>query len=527
MKLSAESDTLPWEGPIPAELSDAMPDFVAIVNHLIALGLHRKVGAAGHREFYLFPGADTKKSIGRVSEGYSVKGDEKLVPVPPERTLMALARKWFHAHYSYQAHWLDSAACFAMARITGWRRFGGDIRNTPHQHKPIIFLNNDMFTVEHVSGETYQVAVKMFPNRPPASMKITVQNRHANHWLNRHQGSLVVLPHGLRFTTSTKGVKVPKALPLKIAAFDTNESRVVFARSDGEHLEADISGCLAIQKNHRRKREHVQRTMAKNPAKGERLLAKKRRREHNRVEDRLHKLVHGKNSPIRPFIDGCHLGIEDLSRTTQDTIKLDIGRKTRARKSSWIHGLFEQIIRHHHPDSEEYYTRGTSRKSPYSLGLLTHRIWTESQSLEDRRVYDRDWLEADYGLMRTIVHYRKGRPEPKMSEVLPEAAWKKLQDQSTIHVLHHDEPEPPAPLFEGGLKGLSPTAATPDDGSVHPDSRTLFPGVLSDTDQTLAGPVVLENRSEAFDEAKAVDGRESVNAAYGRANPGNSELMDG
>ncbi len=51
---------------------------------------------------------------------------------------------------------------------------------------------------------------------------------------------------------------------------------------------------------------------------------------------------------------------------------------------------------------------------------------------------------------------------------------------------------------------------------------------MSDIDhQTLAGPVAPENRSEAFDEAKAVDGRESVNAAYGRANTGNSELMDG
>ncbi len=51
---------------------------------------------------------------------------------------------------------------------------------------------------------------------------------------------------------------------------------------------------------------------------------------------------------------------------------------------------------------------------------------------------------------------------------------------------------------------------------------------MSDTDhQTLAGPVVLESRSEAFDEAKAFDGRESVNGTYGCANPGNSKLMDG
>lgn len=491
MRFSDEPDTIPWDGPIPTELVSAMPDSLAIVNHLIALGLRYKVGVETH--YYHVP-----------VDASGCSGELKDVPIPPERELRDLAREWFHAHYKYQTHWLDSAACFAMARIVGWRRLGGDITNIPYQHAPVIFLNNDMFSVEHVSGETYRVVVKMFPNKPPVSVEIIVQHRHASHWLNRHQGALVILPHGLRFT-GTNPTRVVKSPSSKTAAFDMNESCVVFARGDGEHLEADISDCLAIQKNHRRKRESVQRTMAKNPAKAERLLAKQRGREHNRVEDRLHKLIHGKDSLIKPFINGYHLGIEDLSKTTQDTIKLDIGRNTRARKSSWIHGLFEQIIRHHHPDSEEYWTRGTSRKSPYSLDTLTHRIWTESHSVEDGRVYDRDWLEADYGLMRTIVHYKKGRSEPTLKEVLPEHVWRKLQDGSTIQVLRHDEPGPRAPPFECAIKGLSLRATLPDEGSVHPDSASLFPGAQSDTDRAFAGPVVLGNRSEAFDKAKAVD----------------------
>ena len=71
----------------------------------------------------------------------------------------------------------------------------------------------------------------------------------------------------------------------------------------------------------------------------------------------------------------------------------------------------------------------------------------------------------------------------------------------------YDRTGPPAPPFERGLKGLSATA-TPDERSVHPDSRSLLPGAQSDTDSDRKVEVVLKNRSEAFDEVghATVDG---------------------
>ena len=104
MNMSNEPDTLPWNGPIPAELNVALyDDFPDIVNHLISLGLYHKVGLPGHREFYLVREGEGKAS-GKVGEGYAVKEGDRLVPVPSERTLVSLARDWFHAHYSYQTH---------------------------------------------------------------------------------------------------------------------------------------------------------------------------------------------------------------------------------------------------------------------------------------------------------------------------------------------------------------------------------------------------------------------------------------
>ena len=510
MKPSNEPDTLPWNGPIPIELNVALyDDFPDIVNHLISLGLHHKVGLLGHRRFYLI--REGEQVSEKVGEDYITKEGESLVPVPPERTLVSLARDWFHAHYPYQTHWLDSAACFAMARISGWRRLGGDTASLPRQHRPIIFLNNDMFSIEPLHGEWFRMSIKMFPRKPPISMDIHVVHRHSTHWLSRHQGSLVIVPGGFRFT-ATNPAPVPGPPSSNTAAFDTNMSRVVFSRSDGKHLEADISDVLDIQKNHRETRESVQRTNARNPAKGERIMARQKEREHHRVEDRLHKLIHGKDSTIAPFIKDFHLGREDLRRTTQDTIKLDSGKRMRARKSSWIHGLFDTIIAHHHPDNELYYTRGTSQYCPFDGSELTHPVWKQSSCLICGRLYDRDHLETDAGLVRTIIHQKYGRkPYKLVKDVLPETA-KALQELSTIRVLRHDEPGPPAPPFERGLKGLSVTVSTLDERSVHPDSRSLLPGAQSDTDSDRKVEVVHVNRSDAFDEVghATVDGRTSV-----------------
>ena len=80
------------------------------------------------------------------------------------------------------------------------------------------------------------------------------------------------------------------------------------------------------------------------------------------------------------------------------------------------------------------------------------------------------------------------------------APFASSMDLSTITVLRHDEPGPPAPSFERGLKGLSVTVSTLDERSVHPDSRSLLPGAQSDTDFGVIAEVVLKNRSEAFDE---------------------------
>ncbi len=214
---------------------------------------------------------------------------------------------------------------------------------------------------------------------------------------------------------------------------------MVFARSDGQQKEVDLTDVMDIQQRHRAKRESIQQMMAHNPAKAERLAARTRKREQNRVNDLLHKKIHGEDSEIKPFIEGYHLGVEDLSRTTKEVLKDDHGKRFNAKMSSWIHGKFRDVVTHHHRDSEPYYTRGTSRFCPFDNTRLTHPSWDKSKCRTCNRIYDRDWLESVSGLVRTMPpRHKKGQPWKTTGQVLPETIVRKLQDQSTLKITPTD-----------------------------------------------------------------------------------------
>jgi hypothetical protein len=236
--------------------------------------------------------------------------------------------------------------------------------------------------------------------------------------------------------------------------------------------------------------------MRHNPAKAERLVSKTRGREHDRVNDRLHKTIHGKSSAIAPFIDCHRLGVEDLSKTTRDILKDDRGKRFNSRLSSWIHGSFEAIIQHHHPNSEEYYTRGTSRYCPFDNTPLTHPEWRQSYCSACKRTYDRDRLESIHGLIRTMPpRHMKGKPWKTAVDVLPENIVERLRHQSTILILHYDGSGGSSPFFEQRIWGLPQAAFSPPE-SVHPECADLYPEAQSATD-TGASSVVQGNRSEA------------------------------
>ncbi len=443
-----------------------MEDYKAITNHLINSGLYHKVGLEKH----YYPLAETDNS-------------GKLKPIPSNRELRDLNRAWFTEHYKgkYAVHYLDSAASLAMQLIRSWRSLGGDIASIPHIRKPIARLNNDLYTIQESRPDgTMRIRITVAPHNS-VIMDVKVNHRHFSEWSQNRAGALVIVPYGLRlcFTDNTKTIKSKES-----AAYDFNFDSVVMARSDGQMKEVDLSDVMVIQKNHKAKRESVQKTMAHNPQKAERIIREHGKREHNRIKDLLHKKIHGKNNEILTFVGSRHLGVENLHGTTQDILRDDRGRKFNAKMSSWIHGAFEDIIVHHHPDSKPYYTRGTSRFCPFCNSALTHPIWKQSKC-PNCGLFDRDWMEAVSGLVRTNTRHKKGESWAMVKDVFSQAIEAELRRQASLQLQ--------SSMMIRGLPSKQ-TVLKP----VRPECAVLYPEGLSVIDNKRA--VVMQgNRNEAFD----------------------------
>ncbi len=474
-----EPDVIPVECEIPSELLSMMQDYKIIANHLISSGLYHKTGLEKH----CYALAYTDKS-------------GKPEPIPPERELRDLNKEWFVEHYKgkYAVHYLDSAASFAMQQIQSWRTNGGDITAVPHIQKSIARLNSDLYTILKSKPDgAMRIRITTAPHKS-LIMDIKVTHRHFSEWSLNRKGALVIVPYGLRlcFTDDTKVEKSKES-----AAYDFNFDRVVIARSDGQVKSIDLSRVMDIQKNHKKKRESVQRTMAHNPKKGARIIGQHKEREHNRVVDYLHKKIHGKYNEILTFVGSRHLGLENLHKTTRDILVDDKGVKFNARMSSWIHGLFEEITVHHHPDSELYYTRGTSHFCPFCNSKLTHPTWKQSKCPKCG-LFDRDMLEAVSGLVRTNRKHIKGDPWALVKDVFPHYIENELLHSSRLMI-----------------RGLSPVMPE----SVRPECAVLYSEGLSDIDTGVAG-VMQGNRSDVYGSTERVIGSEMTESE----NDANSEI---
>ncbi len=454
-----DPDVVPINCIIPHELDSVMVDYKSIVNHLITFGIHHKIGLEKH----YYPLASTDES-----------GKPK--PIPPFRELRDRNVDWFREYYrNYPVHYLGAASSFAMQLIKSWRTLGGDITAIPHLRKPIARLDNDLYMIRAKnSNGTLQLEIKIAP-RKSVVMDVKVNHRHWAAWSQNRNGALVIVPDGLRLCF-TDDIDVPKAK--ESVAYDFNFERVVLARSDGKIKEVDLKDVMLIQKRHRAKRISVQRTMRHNPAKGERINNKNSGREHNRINDLLHKKIHGKNNDLLSFVGDRHLGVEDLHGTTKDILKDDHGTKHNVRMSSWIHGAFEEIISHHHPDSGLYYTRGTSRHCPFCGSGLTHPTWKQSKCPE-HGLFDRDWLEAVSGLVRTNSRHKKGQPWATVNSVFPEPIKAKLLHNSLL-----------------SSKQLMIRGLSSETKSVHPECAILSPEARSDIDRIHSDTVMHENRND-------------------------------
>lgn len=425
------ASTIPIDCAVPDELQRMLADYVDIANHLISLGLHVRAERDGE--------------------------------------LRDLARAWFHKHCGgrYQVHYLDSAATFAMANIRSWRERGGDITSLPRVRNPIAFLQNDMFSLDRIGGDLFRLTVKVVPHQPPVTMEVRIKHRHTDEWINGGRlGSLVIIPYGMRLTFTLER----QTKPTGNVGMDVNLDSLDLVRDDGNTLSVDLKPIATVQSNHKRKRESVQRTMAHNPAKRDRLLKKQERRERDRVADALHKALHGQDSPVPEFIGDRVLGMEDLATLSAG----GKGRRFNAAISKWVRGKAQGILARRHI-TKTVYARGTSSYCPFCGSKVSHPTWKVSRCPVHGDL-DRDLLAAASVLVRSMTRHRKGQP------------WAVVADVPSITL---------TPTDVGA--GTSPRGRKPDEGKLFAPSVPSADQPQSDTDLDLTVEVVLGNRTDADD----------------------------
>ena len=370
------TNTLPIDCTVPEPLLRMLDEYVHIVNHLIALGLHVRAQRDGE--------------------------------------LRDLARPWFHKNYGgkLQVHYLDSASVFAMQNISSWRVRGGDITSLPRVRNPIAFLNNDMFSFECLGGDLFRLSVKMIPRQAPITMEVHVKHRRTGEWITGRLGSLVIVPSGMRLCFMLES---PIRRTDGVVGMDTNFDSLDLIRDDGKVLKVDIAPIITIQASHKRKRESVHITMSHNPAKRDRLLVEQRGRERNRVKDALHKSLHGEGSDVPGFLRGRTLVMEDLRSLSPKKGKG--GREFNAHLSSWARAAAQEILARRTP-SKVVYARGTSSYCPFCGSKVSHPRWSASRC-PDCGDFDRDLLAAVSILLRGVVRHRKGEPWALVKDVPP------------------------------------------------------------------------------------------------------------
>jgi hypothetical protein len=446
-----EPDTIAVNCTIPDKLRLMLDDYRIIANHLLSFGLYAKSRN--------------------------------------ERELRDITKPWFLKHYSgkYAIHYLDSAASFASQQIESWRSLGGDIATIPHIGKSIARLNNDLYTIKEMASDgTMLLRITIAPHES-VLLPIKVNHRHFSEWIFNRPGTLIILPDGIRLCFTPEATTPPSS---ESVAVDLNFDRVTMARSDGQMKQFSIHKITDIQRNQRRKRTSIQRTLWHNPKKAERLLTGQRGRERNRVKDLLHKKIHGRNNELLKFVGNRVLGFEDLSNCTDDVLRLNNGKRFNSKMSSWIHGEFRRIAEHHHPHHRVYYTRGTSRFCPFDNTPLSHPIWKQSKCETCGRVYDRDWLEALSGLIRLNSKHKKGAPWATVAEVFPSLENEFRQQLSCAP---YSVPTRAPYSADMPIRGLSQTWSEP----VRPECAVLSPESPSVTDADQRIGVVQENRDEA------------------------------
>ena len=341
--------------------------------------------------------------------------------------LCADTTDWFEKnwHPKYAAHYHEAACSFAAQQMASWLALGGDTSSPPYLKSPQMRLRKDLFKAV-LQGDRFDVRVVTDGRRSFLEFSAMVHHGLLNTYAAIGSiGEMTLHEDYLDLVFATPDER-PKAR--MNAGMDTNLKSIDIALDDRvEHV--SLEKVAEIQRRHREGRKQIQRAIPRNLQKQRKLLRRRSRREHERVEQVIRKEV---VPEILAKTEGYNIAWDDLATTTEECIYDSEGRRFHERLSSWVHGRIQDIAddKSKNQPLPRVFTRGTSTYCPFDGSLLKHPDWKISVCSECGRTYDRDSLSAVSTKVRSMYRHRKGDPWKRADEVLPKEQVRMLSEAS-------------------------------------------------------------------------------------------------
>ncbi len=367
--------------------------------------------------------------------------------------MLAVTTDWFEKNWrgKYAAHYHEAACSLASQQLSSWSELGGDTSALPHLTKPMARLRTDLFKLSLKGNDL----IVRFVLAPKQFVYLTTKVFHGK--LSEYElgslGEMNVFSDRLNLVWR---VEDTRARAEDNAGIDTNFGDIVVATDRIERV--SLSKITEIQKRYRDERKHIQQVLAHNPAKQQKVLARRSKREHNRVEDIIRKEV---VPDLLAKTVGYGIAFDDLRTTSEECITVG-GKRFNERLSAWIHGQVQTITNDKSPTApmRPVYTRGTSTWCPFCGTRLTHPTWKQSKCTGCGLLYDRDALSAVSTKIRSLTKHKKGTPWALAKVVLSPEVLSSLQRDCTIQVLPCKGQETHEPPFEQCVREV------PDDNQV-------------------------------------------------------------
>lgn len=282
---------------------------------------------------------------------------------------------WFDAHYGgrYAVHYLHSASSYANGIAKSWRKMGKS--KFPHLKRGVAKLDQMLVKVMCQTPDGIKLRVTIAPKQY-AVLDLPVHHKKFAEYSKYKLGEIIIHEDG--------SIDLPFQIPddkpdsTLMSGTDYNFNSADIATSEGVIKSISLKPITRIQANMRKKREAIRKSVPKNLKKQYRVLAKYKRREHNRIKQRVMDL--GKE--IGAAIDGLNIE-EDLAKTTDQCMKRGKcgrrGKKFNKKLSSWVHGRLQESTSKNTPcKTEKIDPRGTSSQCPFCHSPVTHPTWSVS-----------------------------------------------------------------------------------------------------------------------------------------------------